>query len=283
VKLARSIVVALLAGCSARPATIIRVELAYPGSWGLTGIEVRSGERDVRAGIAAVVRIIVPDDWADRTTDLDVWGLRGEQRYAFAHVQTSPIRGDEVTVQAELALTPCSDCGAGADGGVAGAVDAGVAGGADAGGGDPCDGVTCTSPPAAMCLDADTLRAYGAGSCAGGACSYPPTDTPCAGGCQGGACASPGCDGCTGNTYCAGDTCATAAFLGPYDQDNICPPGFDFVEICPSGGGMVCVASGVGSDYDIAYDYDPLGCPSGMHRALTWPCGQLTGTLCVAD
>ncbi|HTR51024.1 MAG TPA: hypothetical protein VMJ10_09990 [Kofleriaceae bacterium] len=39
--------------------------------------------------------------------------------------------------------------------------------------------VACDAPPDPTCISSTTLRTYGAGTCASGACSYPPTDTPC--------------------------------------------------------------------------------------------------------
>ena len=54
---------------------------------------------------------------------------------------------------------------------------------------DPCAGVVCSSPPAAFCLDPDTVRRYATtGSCAQGLCSYAPTDTICVDGCSAGRC-----------------------------------------------------------------------------------------------
>ena len=54
---------------------------------------------------------------------------------------------------------------------------------------DPCTGVVCSSPPAAFCVDADTLRHYAStGTCAQGLCSYAPTDTVCPDGCSGSRC-----------------------------------------------------------------------------------------------
>ncbi|MCA2980189.1 MAG: hypothetical protein INH41_31685 [Myxococcaceae bacterium] len=57
---------------------------------------------------------------------------------------------------------------------------------------DPCQGVTCTTPPAATCVNATTRRAYApVGSCSGGMCSYAPTDTTCPYGCASGVCIDP--------------------------------------------------------------------------------------------
>jgi hypothetical protein len=65
---------------------------------------------------------------------------------------------------------------------------------------NPCDGVTCATPPSRVCFDGSTLRTYGtSGTCSGGTCSYAPTDVPCAYGCV--------ADACNGDP-CAGVTCA---------------------------------------------------------------------------
>jgi hypothetical protein len=57
-----------------------------------------------------------------------------------------------------------------------------------------CAGIpkACSTPPPPTCTTPTTLRSFSAsGSCTGGTCNYPPTDTTCAGGCQSGACAPP--------------------------------------------------------------------------------------------
>jgi len=54
---------------------------------------------------------------------------------------------------------------------------------------DPCAPVVCNSPPAAVCLDTDTLRRYAAtGTCSQGLCSYAPSDISCLDGCTGSRC-----------------------------------------------------------------------------------------------
>ncbi len=64
--------------------------------------------------------------------------------------------------------------------------------------GDPCAGVTCNSPDAPYCVDANTKRTFAsAGTCTDGNCSYAPTDANCPYGCQDGVCRE-----CSGNTDC---------------------------------------------------------------------------------
>ncbi|MFO0597973.1 MAG: hypothetical protein U0228_21910 [Myxococcaceae bacterium] len=71
--------------------------------------------------------------------------------------------------------------------------------------GDPCSGVTCTTPPAATCANGTTRRTFAAtGTCSGGSCSYAPNDT---------ACNTPPAAACisasTLRTYSSAGTCAS--------------------------------------------------------------------------
>ena len=64
---------------------------------------------------------------------------------------------------------------------------------------EPCAGLVCDMPPAATCVDAQTLKVYSsAGTCSQGTCSYATVSVTCANGCSNGA--------CVGNP-CAGKTC----------------------------------------------------------------------------
>jgi hypothetical protein len=63
--------------------------------------------------------------------------------------------------------------------------------------GDPCDNVTCNSPPASVCLNSSTSRTFAPpGTCSNGQCSYTTFDETC----------STGCNSATGR--CNGDPCA---------------------------------------------------------------------------
>ncbi|MEB2313577.1 MAG: hypothetical protein OZ928_17170 [Polyangiaceae bacterium] len=83
--------------------------------------------------------------------------------------------------------------------------------------GDPCAGVSCQSPQASFCVDANSLRVFGApGSCNQGVCTYPSNDEACAHGCVSGVCrdcaTSTDCDAgkrCDGGKCVACDTPAT--------------------------------------------------------------------------
>lgn len=78
---------------------------------------------------------------------------------------------------APLTGTPCDDGDACTASDVC---EAGVCAGAP---------LACETPPAAVCLDAETLReALAPGSCGGGECSYPTFERPCQDGCLDGAC-----------------------------------------------------------------------------------------------
>ena len=94
--------------------------------------------------------------------------------------------------------------------------------------GDPCAGVTCDSPPADTCLDADTLLAYdSAGTCDsgdGGTCSYATSETTCEFGCSDGACNPNPCAGVTCDAPPA-DTCVDANTLLSYDSPGTCDGG----------------------------------------------------------
>ena len=58
--------------------------------------------------------------------------------------------------------------------------------------GDPCANVTCNTPPATNCRDAQTLVSYAAaGQCQSGTCDYTATTTTCAFGCEANACKAP--------------------------------------------------------------------------------------------
>jgi hypothetical protein len=73
-------------------------------------------------------------------------------------------------------------------------------GGGDASGPTTCEGVSCNTPPARVCVDAQTLRIYDAtGSCSDGQCSYASRTESCAGGCTNGACVNNPCQGVTCN------------------------------------------------------------------------------------
>jgi sulfatase modifying factor 1 len=90
---------------------------------------------------------------------------------------------------------------------------------------DPCVGVTCASPPAAICKDANTATTYAAsGTCGAGSCSYKPMDTSCAYGCASGACKPNPCVGVT-CTSAPASTCKNATTQTTYASPGTCSSG----------------------------------------------------------
>ena len=84
--------------------------------------------------------------------------------------------------------------------------------------GNPCQGVTCSMPPANTCLNATTLRTFNSGgTCSGGACSYSSADTTCPFGCTGGACTGNPCTGVTCNMPPA-NACLNATTLRTFNS-----------------------------------------------------------------
>ncbi len=93
--------------------------------------------------------------------------------------------------------------------------------------GDPCAGVMCDQPPAAMCADAMTLRTHAsAGQCnpATGDCSYAPMDTTCNQGCSQGACNQDPCAGVMCDQPPA-PTCSDPQTLLSHDAPGSCAGG----------------------------------------------------------
>ncbi|MDP3235104.1 MAG: hypothetical protein Q8N26_20140 [Myxococcales bacterium] len=91
--------------------------------------------------------------------------------------------------------------------------------------GNPCQGVTCSQPPAATCVNPTTRRTFStSGTCSGGACSYASTDTACAFGCLNGSCVGNPCQGVTCNLAPA-STCVSATTLRTFSTSGTCSNG----------------------------------------------------------
>jgi hypothetical protein len=86
---------------------------------------------------------------------------------------------------------------------------------------DPCQGVTCSAPPAKTCVGSAVRTYSGAGSCSSGTCGYAYTDTPCPNGCGNGACKAPTCGSTTCDTP-PSSTCTTANHLTTYFPQGSC-------------------------------------------------------------
>jgi hypothetical protein len=105
--------------------------------------------------------------------------------------------------------------------------------------GDLCAGMTCSTPPANRCLDAQTLAVFPpSGTCNGGACSYTPSMQSCQGGCANGACITASCDPVT-CTSPPVDVCADANTLTAYSPQGKCSAGActyaSLMVQCPAG------------------------------------------------
>lgn len=91
--------------------------------------------------------------------------------------------------------------------------------------GYPTQDTVCNAPPAATCVNTTTLRSYNAaGSCSGGACSYTQTDAACANGCSNGACMGDPCVGVTCTTP-PGPICASAGVRRTFAASGTCSAG----------------------------------------------------------
>jgi hypothetical protein len=142
-----------------------------------------------------------------------------------------------------------------------GYADVSCAGGCELGAcvGDPCAGLSCTTPPAAVCVSATTLQTSSLpGTCTAGACGYLTKDITCTNGCEAGACkdqdlcAGVVCDDppkttCVGGkirTYQSVGTCAQGTGLCSYTfsetecagicTGSTCKPGFTFAQTLPA-------------------------------------------------
>jgi len=83
--------------------------------------------------------------------------------------------------------------------------------------GNPCAGITCNQPPAALCANPTTRRSYAAsGTCNGGTCSYTATDTSCTAPTHG----TPTCAGGTCDFSCASGYMKSGASCVPVSLPN---------------------------------------------------------------
>lgn len=118
------------------------------------------------------------------------------------------------------------------------------------------DDRTCDDPPAAECIDDDTLRVYGdADTCtAGTGCDYPSRDIDCPDcpGCD--VCEAIGCDQPPDPVCVDADTVRIYEPTGTCDDTGDCRYAFDDVR-CPAGcvGNDCALAIDAGADYTCAY------------------------------
>ncbi|MBK7862729.1 MAG: hypothetical protein IPJ65_29790 [Archangiaceae bacterium] len=142
--------------------------------------------------------------------------------------------------------------------------------------------MTCHTPPANTCLTSTTLRSFStAGSCAGGSCTYAPSDSTCPFGCVNGACANDPCAGvscnsaparsCVGNasrTWAASGTCAGGACSYTY-TDVPCANG------CSGGTCNAPTCAGVSCNTPPA-----PSCTSANNLHTYYPAGTCNGSAC---
>jgi hypothetical protein len=140
----------------------------------------------------------------------------------------------------------CAPADSGAGGGTA--AGGGTGGGSGGGSTNPCEGITCPTPPAPICLTATSARTWSpSGTCSGGTCSYVFTDSACPTGCSGGVCNPNPCGGITCSTPPA-PTCASASTRRAYSSTGTCSNGtcsYTFTDsTCPYGcAGGTCNAN----------------------------------------
>ncbi|MBI3182737.1 MAG: hypothetical protein HYZ28_11420 [Myxococcales bacterium] len=108
-------------------------------------------------------------------------------------------------------------------------------------GGDRCQGVSCSTPPAAFCVNSSTLRTFASGgtcNSADGSCSYSSSDVTCAKGCANNACSGEPCTGVSCTTPPA-PFCVNATTLRTYAPSGTCQ-------------GSIC-----------SYSFNDTGCANG--------------------
>jgi N-acetylneuraminic acid mutarotase len=98
---------AIQVGCSSSNETRLRVEVHYDASWRLTGFAIDAMGKHQVAPVQPELLVLVPDAWGGRSTALDVWGLRGTDRWAHGKLTLTPIVGKEVRGEIALARLPC--------------------------------------------------------------------------------------------------------------------------------------------------------------------------------
>jgi hypothetical protein len=96
----------------------------------------------------------------------------------------------------------------------------------DLGGGvDPCEGVTCDSPPVTSCANGTQLESYAsAGECVAGVCEYSALKTECVFGCAAGVCTPGKCEGVVCDSP-PDSSCDANDQLTTYQAQGICSDG----------------------------------------------------------
>jgi hypothetical protein len=103
------LVAVALASCDDDAATTVRLTLRYDDAWGLDAVEIKAQAQGTTGGspIARELQLLVPDAWAGRAVKIELWGLRGEERYAYGSATVSPVLKGEVRADVPLTRLPC--------------------------------------------------------------------------------------------------------------------------------------------------------------------------------
>ena len=132
---------------------------------------------------------------------------------------------------------------------------------------DPCPSVTCDQPPAAFCPSNTVRRSFAAiGTCSGGACSYEPTDAPCAFGCSNGSCNPDPCAGVQCTTP-PNPSCPTSESLRTDQSPGTCLDG-----ACSYEATVTICASDQHCTGGTCVDGEPPAVPDPVVPALTVEC-----------
>ncbi len=155
--------------------------------------------------------------------------MRADSSYALRQLRAALrvlIRGDAAN-SALRQFKESGDCNAESQRCVYGYEDIACAGGCATGaceGLDTCDG-GCATPPDPICSNPVTLITYAApGTCQGGVCTYPATETSCPHGCEDGACLQDTCAGVTCDQP-PEPACVDSATLRIYSTPGVCSHG----------------------------------------------------------
>lgn len=130
-------------------------------------------------------------------------------------------------------------------------------------GADPCDGVSCTTPPNATCVSASTVKSYSpSGTCSAGTCTYTSTTTTCQ---NGGSCSSGTCAGGTGG-WTAQTSGTTRGLHGIWGSSsgNVYAVG-EGGTILHSTGNGIWSAQTLGTNFKFSNLYGVWGSGSGAH------------------
>ena len=211
------IAAALLAACGGNPETRVQLTIVADAAWELDDLQLRIGDRAVRADILPVLELVLPDEMGGEPMAIEVWGLAlGEQR-AYGTTIVTPTR--RATTAAMVTLTPLT-CGLWCELGTRACDRDGVTECRQA-----VDGCLAWSPP--MTCSADTPY------CSNGACSATCTD-----------------ECTTGATVC--DSTVASRGCGQFDGDSCLD--WSPAMACPSG--QACSAGTCGEPVTCAGDGD---------------------------